>query len=86
MDRETPKQAFAAREAHEALLELKKLIDDAAKLTHEAELESFHAAIDRRQDNSIRRALQDVTERLKSPDFDRVLFVARRKLETAVSV
>jgi len=85
MKLETPKQAFATREAHEALLELKKLVDDAAKKTHEAELESFHAAINRTEDNRVRTTLQVVIERLKSADFEQRLFVAREKLEMAVS-
>jgi hypothetical protein len=83
---ETPKQAFAARDAHEALLELKKVIDDATKTTHAAELESFRAAINRHDDNRVRSSLRSVIERLKSPDFDRVLFEVREKLETAVSI
>jgi hypothetical protein len=83
---ETPKQAFAARDAHEALLELKKVIDDATKTTHAAELESFRAAINCHDDNRVRSSLRSVIERLKSPDFDRVLFEVREKLETAVSI
>jgi hypothetical protein len=86
MNLETPKQAFAAREAHEALIELKKLVDDAAKITHEAELESFHAAINRSRDSAVRRSLQNVIERVKSPDFDRAIFVVREKLEAALAI
>lgn len=86
MNLETPKQAFAARDAYEALLELKRVIDDATKTTHAAELESFRAAISRNDDNRVRKTLRDVIERLKSPDFDRVLFEVRKKLETAISI
>ena len=86
MNLETPKQAFATREAHEALIELKKLVDEAAKITHQAELESFHAAINRDRDSSVRRSLQDVVERMKSPEFDRAIFVVREKLEAALSI
>ena len=86
MNLETPKQAFATREAHEALIELKKLVDEAAKITHQAELESFHAAIIRDRDSSVRRSLQDVVERMKSPEFDRAIFVVREKLEAALSI
>jgi ribosomal 50S subunit-associated protein YjgA (DUF615 family) len=86
MNLETPKQAFATREAHEALVELKKLVDDAAKITHAAELESFRAAISRDQNHGVRRSLQYVIERLRSPDFERVVLVAREKLETALSI
>jgi len=80
-----PKQALAAREAHEALLELKKIVDEAANTTHTAELESFCLAVKREQGASVRRILETVTERLKSPDFDEILSMVREKLESAVS-
>jgi len=83
---DTPKQAFAAREAHEALLELKKLVDEATVATHAAELESFCLAVKREQTTSVRQTLEIVIERLKSPNFDAALSMAREKLETAVSV
>ena len=86
MSREFPKQAFAAREAHEALLELKKLVDEAAKETHTAELESFSAAISRGEASGIRSMLQNVVDRLQSRNFDAVLTSVREKLQTAVSV
>jgi hypothetical protein len=47
---ELPKQAFAAREAHEALLDLKKIVDEATETAHSAELESFHLAATRSGD------------------------------------
>jgi hypothetical protein len=77
MNREHPKQAFAAREAHGALLELKKLVDEAAKATHAAELESFHVAVSHGQNTGVRRTLQNVVERLRPPDFDVVLSQVR---------
>jgi len=86
MNRETPKQALATREAHEALLELKKLVDEVTVTTHAAELESFCLAVKRKQGTSVRGTLQTVIERLKSPNFDAVLSEAREKLETAVSI
>jgi hypothetical protein len=85
MNRGKPKQAFAAREAHEALLVLKDLVDDAAKTTHSAELESFSLAVNQDENESVRRTLQNVAERLKSPDFEAVLTEAREKLDIAVS-
>ena len=84
MNLQTARQAFAAREAHEALLELKKLVEEAAKITHEAELESFRAAVGRQQNSGVRSTLKNVIERLKSPDFDRAVFAAREKLQTAL--
>jgi hypothetical protein len=85
MNRGKPKQAFAAREAHEALLVLKDLVDDAAKTTHSAELESFSLAVNQEENEGVRRTLQNVAERLKSPDFEAVLTEAREKLDIAVS-
>ena len=86
MQRNCPKQAIATREAHEALLELKKLVDSAEKETHEAELESFSAATKSGENTGIRRALQRVVERFQSPNFDAVLTTIREKLQTAVSI
>ena len=85
MNRETPKKAFAAREAHEALLELKKMVDEAEKTTHAVELESFYKATKPGQDSDIRRDLQKVADRLRSPRFDALLLAAREKLQSAVS-
>jgi hypothetical protein len=85
MNRGKPKQAFAAREAHEALLELKKVVDDAAKTTHAAELESFALAVNQDENDGVRRTLQNVAIRLKSHDFEVVLSEVREKLETAAS-
>ena len=86
MRKETPQKALAAREAHQALVELKKLVDEAAKTTHAAELESFHVAFHSGHQRDIQRTLQDVVDLLQSPTFDAVLSRAREKLETAVSV
>jgi hypothetical protein len=86
MRRDTPKQAFAARQAHEALLELKKLVDEITKTTHAAELESFHVAIRHGHHGDVQRTLQHVVDLLGSPIFDAVLSRAREKLEFAVSV
>jgi hypothetical protein len=85
VNRRKPQQAFAAREAHEALLVLKELVDDAAKTTHAAELEAFYLAVNQDENDGVRRTLQKVAIRLKSPDFDVVLSEVREKLETAAS-
>jgi hypothetical protein len=85
MSREVLKQAFAAREAHEALLKLKKLVDEAATDTHQAELESFSVAVTRREDAGVRSMLKRVVERFKSPDFDAALAAVREKLQAAES-
>jgi hypothetical protein len=85
MDLATHKQALAAREAHEAVIELKKIVDDAAKLLLTAEIESFRAAVSRNENTNAHKSLEDVIERVKSPAFDRAVFEVREKLETAVS-
>ncbi len=45
MNTEMHKRALAARQAHLALLDLKKLVDEATQTTHAAELEAVHLAI-----------------------------------------
>jgi hypothetical protein len=89
MNRVKPKQAFAAREAHEALLVLKEVVDDAAKTIHAAELESFYLATNQDESDAendvVRRTLQNVAERLQSPDIEVVLLEVREKLEIAIS-
>ncbi len=80
MNLETPKQAFATREAHEALIELKKLVDEAAKITHQAEIESFHAAIIRDRDSTYRRSLPYFVLRVKSPELDTAKLMVRENI------
>jgi hypothetical protein len=85
VNRNRPTQAFAARDAHEALLVLKELVDEAAKTTHAAELEAFQLAVNQNENDDVRRTLQNVAIRLKSPDFEILLSEVREKLETAAS-
>ena len=82
---EPPKQAFAAREAYEALLDLKKIVDEATETAHTAELESFHLAVTCSETDSVRKTLQEIVNSLTSPGFDDALSEARKKLETAAS-
>jgi hypothetical protein len=63
MNRDKPRQEFPARDAHEALLVLKEVVDDAAKATHAAELESFSLAIRQVENHGVRRTLQNIAER-----------------------
>jgi hypothetical protein len=83
--RGAPKQAFAAREAHEALREVKKLVDEATVTTHQVELESFHIAVCQGETKDVRRALQAVIDGLKSQRFDAALSLALEKLEAAAT-
>jgi len=79
------KRALATREAHLALLDLKKFVDEATQTTHAAELEAVSMAIRPRQGGDSLATLRVVIERLQSPNFEAVLSQAREKLETAVS-
>jgi hypothetical protein len=81
---EMQKRALAARDAHLALLELKKLVDDAARTTHAAEFEAIHLAINPSQSGDIRMTLQVVVDHLKSAHFESTLSLVREKLETAL--
>ena len=57
MTTDMQRRALATRDAHLALLELKKLVDEAAQTTRAAELEAVHLAISPRQVGDIRMTL-----------------------------
>ena len=78
-------RALAAHDAHLALLELKKLVDDAARATHAAELEAVYLAVSARQGADVRTTLRVIMDRLKSRDLETTLSQIRQKLETAAS-
>jgi len=78
-------RALAAHDAHLALLELKKLVDDAAQATHAAELEAVYLAVSARQGDDIRTTLRVIMDRMASPNFEVTLSQVREKLETAAS-
>ena len=82
---EMQKGALAARDAHLALLDLKRLVDEAAKTAHAAELDAVGMAISTREGRDIRSRLSTVMERLQSPNFEATLSHVREKLETAIS-
>jgi hypothetical protein len=79
------KQALATREAHIALLDLKKLVDDATQTTHAAELEAVHLAIRPHPEGDTSVTLRVVLERLRSANFEATLSQVREKLEMALS-
>jgi len=54
MNTEMQKRALADREAHLALLDLKKVVDEATKTTHAAELEAIHLAITLRSSGDVK--------------------------------
>lgn len=79
------KRALAARDAHLALLDLKKLVDEAARTTHAAELEAIGVAISCPPHCDICETLRVVVERLRSHNFETTLMQAKEKLEVAMS-
>ena len=85
MTTDMQRRALATRDAHLALPERKKLVDEAAQTTHAAELEAVHLAISPRQVGDIRMTLRVIIDRLKSPIFEAALSHVREKLETAAS-
>ena len=85
MNLEMQRRALAARDAHHALLALKKLVDSAAKTTHAAELDAIHMAIYPMETGDIKTVLQDVRKLLDSSSFEMTLSQAREKLEAAAS-
>lgn len=82
---EMQKKALAARDAHLALLDLKKVIDDATRTTHDVELEAVHLAIDVRSKGDISLKMRAVLDRLGSTDFEELLIRARQSLAAAMS-
>ena len=85
MNTEMQKKALAAREAHLALLDLKKVVDEAARTTHAAELEAVHLAISPRPAGDITTALRVVMENLESTNFQTALARVRESLQLAMS-
>jgi hypothetical protein len=85
MNSEMRNRAMATRDAHLALLELKKLVDEAARTTHAVELEAIHLAITSTQSSEIRTTLRVVMDHVKSPKFDATLSQVREKLEEAAA-
>ena len=77
--------ALVTREAHAAVLELKKLIDNAAEETRTAERETVGEAVGSSHPDRALRTLRQVADKLGSPDFDAVLSHARMKIDTALA-
>jgi hypothetical protein len=85
MNTEMQKRALAAREAHVALLDLKRVVDEAAQTTHAAELEAVHLAISPRPAGDITNTLRGVMDNLGSPSFETALARVRESLQLAMS-
>lgn len=73
------------REAHLALLDLKRLVDTATEEIHAAELETAGMAIGCLEGDDPLRTLRAAAETLRSPGFEAAILQARRKMETAVA-
>lgn len=85
MNTEMQKRALAARDAHLALLELKKMVDEATQTTHAVELEAVHLAISSRHSGNISSSLRDVLLQLGSANFETALSRVRQSLQAAMS-
>jgi hypothetical protein len=85
MNMEMQKRALAAREAHLALLDLKKVVDEAAQTTHAAEMEAIHLAISSKTTGDISSEVLAILKCLGSTDFEATLKRVRESLETAMS-
>ena len=77
------KRALATREAHIALLHLKRLVEEAARMTRAAEFEAVRLAITPQTDGDVSSTVRSVLERLT--DFEAFLIAARQNLQTAIS-
>jgi hypothetical protein len=75
--------ALITRDAEEAVLHLKKLVDSAAARIRVAERETIGAAIGRHGNDPLRK-LRDAAETLESPNFEVVVSLAREKMQAAV--
>jgi hypothetical protein len=85
MNTEMQRRALAARDAHLALLDLKRVVDEAAQTTHAAELEAVHLAMSPRMQGDISGKLRSAIERLGSDVFQDSLSRARQSLQSAIS-
>lgn len=85
MSTDMQKRALAARAAHSALLDLRALVDEAAKTTHAAEMEAVHLAIHPREPGDVSATLQKVVQRLEPGNFEETLIRVRESLQTAMA-
>lgn len=79
------KAALITRDAHSALLDLKKLVDSATQNIHLAELETVGLAVGNLQGKDALNTLRTAAETLRCPDFDAALSQARDKIAAAVA-
>jgi hypothetical protein len=77
--------ALITRDAYGALLDLKRLVDNAAEKIHAAEREIVGFAIRHRQGDDPLGTLRDAAETLQSPNFESAISRARDKMQSAVA-
>jgi len=85
MNNDMQRQALAARYAHMALLDLQRVVEEAARTTHCLELEAVHMAVSSRRTEDLSSKLRSVLDRLTSADFEAALAKARQSLQMAMS-
>ena len=85
MNNDLQKRVLATREVHLALLDLKRVVDQATQTIHAAELEAVHLAIKPNLTDNISTMLQVVMDSLGSPSFEEALSRARQTLQMAMS-
>ena len=83
--RKMQKAALVTREAHQALLDLKKRVETATQKTHAAELETVGQAVGSLRQEDALTTLRTVATTI-GPDFDAAVSEARLKIETAVAL
>jgi hypothetical protein len=66
-------------------LELKHVVEEAARTTHCLELEAVHLAVSSERTGDISSKLRSVFDRLASADFEAALTKARQSLQMAMS-
>jgi polysaccharide deacetylase 2 family uncharacterized protein YibQ len=72
------------RDAHEALAVLKRLVDTAEQKIRVAEREAVAVAIGHRMGDDPLRTLRDISEAMRSQDFEVAVSTVREKMQTAV--
>lgn len=84
--RKLQQAALVTREAYQALLELKQLVDSATKKIHTAELETVGQVVGSSQREDALKTLRTAAESLTSPNLEAAVAQARLKIETAVAL
>jgi hypothetical protein len=85
MNTDRQRRALAARQAHLAMLDLRKVVDEVATTIHTAELEAVHLAISAKSTGDITTTLRVAMERLGPAHIEVALAEVREKLQTALS-